>query len=225
MTLDLSLVAAFLQVAMIDLVLASDNAVVIGLAVAGLPAAQRARAILVGIIAATALRIFFALITVQLLRLDGLMLAGGFLLLWVCWNMWRELRRRAEPDREAAGNDGSGAAGDGAAAGTVGAAPPAKSLRRAVTQIVIADVSMSLDNVLAVAGAARDHLAALVLGLVLSVALMGLASAFIARLLTRYRWIAYLGLAVILLVALRMIHEGAGQVLDGGLPIPFPERS
>ncbi len=200
---------AFFQVLFIDLVLAGDNAVVIGLAAAGLPKDQRGKAILIGIIAATVLRIGFALVAAQLLAIIGLLLAGGILLLWVAWKMWRELRSEAghaDPD-----------AIDGTAA-------PRKSLRQAVTQIVLADVSMSLDNVLGVAGAAREHPTILVFGLGLSVLLMGVASTFIARLLTKHRWIAYIGLLIILWVALRMIWEGGFEVAEatgwGHLPEP-----
>jgi YjbE family integral membrane protein len=196
--------AALLQVIMIDLVLAGDNAVVIGLAAAGLPKAQRNRAILVGIIAATLLRIGFAAITTQLLNILGLLLVGGLLLLWVCWKMWRELR---DGHREPAP-----AAAAAAAAPGPGPAAPRKTFAQAAWQIVIADVSMSLDNVLAVAGAAREHPTVLVIGLALSVALMGLAASFIARLLSRHRWIAYVGLAIILYVALDMIWRGAREV-------------
>jgi YjbE family integral membrane protein len=189
-------IAALFQVIMIDLVLAGDNAVVIGLAAAGLPKEQRARAILVGIIAATVLRILFAGIAVELLAIVGLLFAGGILLLWVCWKMWRELRVTPHGESEAAG----------------AAAPPRKSFAQAAWQIVVADVSMSLDNVLAVAGAAREHPAALVFGLGLSIVLMGVAASFIARLLGRHRWIAYLGLAIILYVALDMIWRGALEI-------------
>jgi YjbE family integral membrane protein len=196
---------ALLQVIAIDLVLAGDNAIVIGLAAAGLPAEQRKKAILIGVIAATVLRICFAVVTVQLLQILGLLLVGGLLLLWVCWKMWRELRGGASHDDEA---DEASAAGDAAAVGT----RPRKTLAQAALQIVIADVSMSLDNVLAVAGAARDHLTVLVIGLILSIAMMGLAASFIARLLSRFRWIAYVGLAIILYVALDMIHRGILEV-------------
>jgi YjbE family integral membrane protein len=193
------------QVIVIDLVLAGDNAVVIGLAAAGLPRDQRNKAILVGILAATVLRIAFATIATQLLQLLGLILIGGVLLLWVCWKMWRELR---ESDTTA--EDGiDGTIGEGLDAGSpLGTAPPRKTFLQAAGQIIVADVSMSLDNVLAVAGAAHDHPGVLVIGLVLSVALMGLAASFIARLLNRYRWIAYVGLAIILYVALHMIWRG-----------------
>ena len=192
-------IAAFFQVIMIDLVLAGDNAVVIGLAAAGLPPERRGRAILVGIVAATVLRILFAVFAVQLLDIVGLLLAGGILLLWVAWKMWRELRGQAHQDPDAA-------------VAAAGHQAPRKTFAQAAWQIVMADVSMSLDNVLAVAGAARDHLAALVFGLALSIVLMGVAANFIARLLNRQRWIAYVGLAIILYVALDMIWRGALQV-------------
>jgi YjbE family integral membrane protein len=201
---------ALLQVIGIDLVLAGDNAIVIGLAAAGLPKDQRGKAILIGIAVATVMRIGFALITTQLLAIVGLLLAGGILLLWVCWKMWQELREGAHAhDIEAvealADRDIDG---DGAVAGDA----PRKTLAQATWQIVIADVSMSLDNVLAVAGAAREHPTVLVIGLALSIALMGLAASFIARLLNRYRWIAYLGLAIIVYVALKMMWEGWHEV-------------
>jgi YjbE family integral membrane protein len=196
---------ALAQVIMIDLVLAGDNAIVIGLAAAGLPKAQRTRAILVGIIAATVLRIGFAAVTTQLLEIVGLLLAGGILLLWVCWKMWRELR--AGHDQEALD------ALDALAEGETLDGKPRKTFAQAAWQIVIADVSMSLDNVLAVAGAAREHPSVLVIGLVLSVALMGIAASFIARLLHNHRWIAYVGFAVILYVACEMIYRGVVEVL------------
>jgi YjbE family integral membrane protein len=198
---------AFLQVVMIDLVLAGDNAIVIGLAAAGLPKDQRNRAILIGIVAATVLRIGFAAVTTQLLQIVGLLLAGGILLLWVCWKMWRELRT-SHSEEEAAEEALEGIDGDASA--RTGA--PRKTFAQAAWQIVIADVSMSLDNVLAVAGAARDHPTVLIFGLVLSIALMGVAASFIARLLQRHRWIAYVGLAVILYVALEMVYRGAMEV-------------
>lgn len=203
---------AFFQVIMIDLVLAGDNAIVIGLAAAGLPAEQRARAILVGIAAATVMRIGFAAATTQLLQIVGLLLAGGILLLWVCWKMWRELRTSAHEEhaaQEALANSDLDASGD------VAEGAPRKTLRQAAIQIIIADVSMSLDNVLAVAGAAREHLTVLVIGLVLSVALMGVAATFVARLLHRHRWIAYVGLLIILYVAGKMVYDGATQVWPG----------
>lgn len=198
---------------MIDLVLAGDNAVVIGLAAAGLAAHMRRKAIIIGIGAATLLRIAFALVAVQILAITGLLLAGGILLLWVCWKMWQETRAH-----EAARAYHLYAGAGGVSAGVGGKPPPrSKTLRQAVTQIIIADVSMSLDNVLAVAGAAQKHLPALVFGLALSVALMGCASAFIASLLDRHRWIAYLGLAIIFVVALRMVYSGLDDVTGGGV--------
>ncbi|KRR05002.1 TerC family protein [Bradyrhizobium valentinum] len=197
---------ALFQVIMIDLVLAGDNAIVIGLAAAGLPEGQRRKAIVIGILAATALRIGFASVTVQLLQIIGLLLAGGILLLWVCWKMWRELRtsHHHEPKVQSL-----------SAASTIEGSAPAghkKTLGQAVWQITLADVSMSLDNVLAVAGAAREHPMILVFGLALSIALMGLAANFIARLLEKHRWIAYVGLAIILYVALDMCYRGALEV-------------
>ncbi|WP_274629037.1 TerC family protein [Arvimicrobium flavum] len=201
--------SALLQVIAIDLVLAGDNAIVIGLAAAGLPLEQRKKAILIGVVAATVLRIFFAAITVQLLAILGLLLVGGILLLWVCWKMWRELRTSYEDEHEATeALSDTDHNGDGAIAGNA----PRKTLGQATLQIVIADVSMSLDNVLAVAGAARDHFTVLIIGLILSIALMGLAATFIARLLHKYRWIAYIGLLIILYVSLDMIYRGGLEV-------------
>jgi YjbE family integral membrane protein len=200
---------ALLQVIAIDLVLAGDNAVVIGLAAAGLPKEQRGKAILIGIVAATVLRIGFASITVQLLEIIGLLLVGGLLLLWVCWKMWRELRTthaEAHAAQEALAN------ADLDASGTIAEGAPRKTMRQAATQIIVADVSMSLDNVLAVAGAAREHPTVLIIGLALSIALMGFAASFIARLLERYRWIAYVGLVIILYVALDMIFRGSQEI-------------
>jgi YjbE family integral membrane protein len=197
------------QVIMIDIVLAGDNAIVIGLAAAGLPKDQRAKAILIGIIAATVLRIFFAAITAQLLAIIGLLLAGGILLLWVCWKMWRELRLSA---REAAEGQEALTEEDLTGDQQIAAGAPRKTFAQAAWQIVVADVSMSLDNVLAVAGAAREHPWVLVTGLAVSIALMGLAASFIARLLHRYRWIAYVGLLIILYVALDMIYRGGLEV-------------
>jgi YjbE family integral membrane protein len=200
-----SFLTPLLQVIMIDLVLAGDNAIVIGLAAAGLPQQQRAKAILVGIVAATVLRIGFAGLTTQLLKLIGLLLAGGLLLLWVCWKMWRELRAPADELSGAEAVSGYDINADG----TIAASAPRKTFVQAAWQIIVADVSMSLDNVLAVAGAAREHPAVLVFGLGLSIALMGLAANYIARLLQNHRWIAYAGLAIILYVALEMIFRGA----------------
>jgi YjbE family integral membrane protein len=200
---------ALMQVIGIDLVLAGDNAIVIGLAAAGLPKELRAKAILVGIIAATVMRIGFALATTQLLEITGLLLAGGILLLWVCWKMWRELSTPHEVEEAAAE---ALANTDLNADGTIAGGAPKKTFAQAATQIVIADVSMSLDNVLAVAGAAHGHPTVLIIGLVLSIALMGLAASFIANLLNKYRWIAYIGLLIILYVALKMMWEGWHEV-------------
>jgi YjbE family integral membrane protein len=202
--------AALAQVIGIDLVLAGDNAIVIGLAAAGLPKEQRNKAIMLGIIAATVMRICFALITTQLLAIVGLLLAGGILLLWVCWKMWRELRD-GHSDEERAEEALTGQ--DINLDGTVAGGAPTKTFAQAAMQIVIADVTMSLDNVLAVAGAGHDqHVSVIIIGLGLSIALMGLAATFIARLLNKYRWIAYVGLAIILYVALSMIWEGWHEV-------------
>jgi YjbE family integral membrane protein len=174
---------------MIDIALAGDNAVVVGMAVAGLPPNQKRPAILAGIAAATLMRVALGAVALQLLAIIGLLLAGGVLLLWVCWRMYRELRHPHQ------------------AHGT-----KAKTLRAAVIQILLADVSMSLDNVLAVAGAARDNFWVLATGLVLSVALMGLAADMVARLLERYRWIAWVGLVIVLYVALSMVWHGGHEV-------------
>ena len=196
---------ALFQVIMIDLVLAGDNAIVIGLAAAGLPEGQRKKAILIGIVAATVLRIGFASVTVQLLQIIGLLLAGGVLLLWVCWKMWRELQTsHHQPKLQSLS-----AASTADAPAAVG---HQKTLGQAVWQITIADVSMSLDNVLAVAGAAREHPMILIFGLALSIALMGFAANFIARLLEKHRWIAYVGLAIILYVAFDMCYRGVLEV-------------
>ena len=190
--------AALLQVLFIDIVLAGDNAVVVGLAAAGVDPAIRRKVIFLGIAGAVVLRILFALVAVQLLAIIGLTLAGGILLLWVCWKMFREIRE-------------SGSAEDEANA-IAQAGKTQKTFGQALFQIIIADVSMSLDNVLAVAGAAREHLTVLVIGLLISVVLMGAAATLIANLLHKYRFIAWIGLAVILFVALRMIYHGWDDV-------------
>ena len=205
--------ATLAQVVMIDLVLAGDNAVVIALAAAGLPDTQRRRAILIGIIIATILRIVGATIATQLLQVLGLLLAGGVLLLWVCWKMWRELHTTP---REPPGNDAllkESAVGRGE---TAPAGVSRKTFGQATLRIVVADISMSLDNVLAIAGAAREHPFVLAFGLLLSIALMGLAANLIARLLQKYRWIAYVGLVIILYVACEMIYRGALELIDAG---------
>lgn len=188
--------SSLLQVIAIDVALAGDNAIVVGMAAAALPLSQRRRAIVIGIAAAALLRIAFAIFTLQLLQVVGLLLAGGLLLLWVSWKLWREIKCHEDAD-----------GGDQSAEG------PPKSFPAAVLQIVIADVSMSLDNVLAVAGAAREHEAVLIIGLALSVALMGMAANAVAALLKRYHWVAYVGLLIILYVAVTMIWDGSHQVI------------
>ena len=203
---DPAALAAFGSVLMIDLVLAGDNAIVVGALAAGLPADQRRKVILIGIGAALVLRILFALIVTWLMSIVGLIFAGGLLLLWVSWKFWREIRS-GHPGGDAEATHGLSSA---------------KSFAGAAWAVAIADVSMSLDNVLAVAGAAREHPGILVVGLLLSVALMGLAANFIARIIDRYRWIAYVGLAVILFVAVRMIYEGwIGSETTPGLATLF----
>ena len=200
---------ALFSVIGIDLVLAGDNAIVIGMAAAGLPKDQRKKAILIGVLAATVLRIVFALATTRLMAITGLTLAGGVLLLWVCWKMWRELRAGHAADAGAEVITGTDLNHDGG----IAKGAPRKSFAQAAWQIVVADVSMSLDNVLAVAGAAKEHPGVLVFGLALSIALMGFAASFIAGLLQKHRWIAFVGFAIILYVALRMMYEGAFQVM------------
>ena len=189
--------SALLQVLIIDITLAGDNAVVIGLAVNGLPAHQRRPAIVWGIAGATVLRIAFGAVTLQLLAIVGLLLAGGVLLIWVCWKMYRDLMSSS---------------GHGGAAAAVPSQP--KTLRQAMVQIIVADVSMSLDNVLAVAGAAEGHPWILVIGIAISVVLMGAAASWIATLLEKHRWIAWVGLVIVLYVALRMVWDGGWDVAD-----------
>ncbi len=183
--------AALAQVVLIDITLAGDNAIIVGMAVAGLAARQRRRAIILGIGGATAIRIALGAIALQLLAIIGLLLAGGLLLLWVCWKMYRELRHPHATDRHEGRR---------------------KTLRQAMTQIILADLSMSLDNVLAVAGAAQGSMWVLAIGLLLSVVLMGVAANLLARMLEKQRWIAWAGLAMVLFVALRMIWDGSAEV-------------
>ena len=189
--------SAFIQVLMIDLVLAGDNAIVVGALAAGLPAEQRRKVILIGVLAALVLRVVFALLVTQLLQIVGLILAGGLLLLWVAWKMYRELHHAGQSggSPEVVGDETSGLR-------------PAKSFAAAAWAVAVADVSMSLDNVLAVAGAAREHPGIMIVGLIFAVALMGLAANVIAKYIERYRWIAYVGLLVILYVAGKMMWEG-----------------
>jgi YjbE family integral membrane protein len=189
--------AAFMQVLMIDLVLAGDNAIVVGALAAGLPAEQRKKVILIGVMAALVLRILFALVVTQLLQIIGLILIGGLLLLWVAWRMWRDLHHQGESwgSEEIVGDEHAGL-------------KPAKSFAGAAWGVAIADVSMSLDNVLAVAGAARDHPGILIVGLIFAVAMMGIAANVIARYIERYKWIGWVGLLVIVYVAFKMIYDG-----------------
>lgn len=202
MLIEVNQLGALLSVVIIDVVLAGDNAVVVGMAASGLPVEQRRRVIMFGIAIATALRILFAYFAAQLLVIIGLTLAGGILLLWVSWKMYREIRATPTNDQLL----------------TVRKEyqPPVRKKRaaQALGRIVLADVSMSLDNVLAVAGTARDHFWVLAFGLALSVALMGIASNYIARLLERHFWISWVGLAIITFVALRMIWDGSTEVIQ-----------
>ncbi len=217
--------SALISVVIIDIVLAGDNAIVVGMAAAGLPARQRHRVILAGIAAATVLRILFAGLTMHLLEIIGLTLAGGILLLWVSWKMYREIRGGNAAATEAPALAAAPCSGLKPAPSTPDApaapdevdppAPRRKTTGQAMLQVVIADVSMSLDNVLAVAGVAHQSAAwILVVGLVLSVALMGIASNFVARLLNRYPWISWVGLGIITFVALRMIWDGSEQIIE-----------
>ena len=201
-------IGAFFEILMIDIVLAGDNAIVVGALAAGLPVEQRRKVIMIGVLAALMLRIAFALVVTQRLQIVGLVLAGGILLLWVAWKMFRELHHGGESpgSEEVVGDEHSGTRA-------------AKSFASAAWGVALADVSMSLDNVLAVAGAARDHPWVLVFGLVLSVILMGIAANVIARYIERFRWIAWAGLLVIVWVALKMIWEGAHHVAPVIRPI------
>jgi YjbE family integral membrane protein len=207
---------AFFQVVFIDLVLAGDNAIVVAMAAAGVDPEHRRKVIIGGIGAAVVLRIIFATVTMQLLDIIGLLFAGGILLLWVCWKLWRELREQGAEDTAADMLDDMQAdAGDEPAGGCAGPKPStgrSKTIRQAIWQVVVADVSMSLDNVLAVAGAAKEHMSALIFGLALSVVLMGAGAALIARVLQRYHWVGYLGLALIGYVAASMIWRGAYEI-------------
>ena len=194
--------AAFLKIIAIDLVMSGDNAIIIGMAAAGLPPDLRKKAIFWGIVGATVLRVFFAIITMQLLSITGIKVVGGVLLLWVCWRMWQEIRAGStleDLEREAEENAKKG---------------PPKTFRTAMINIIVADATMSLDNVLAVAGAAGDFLEMLIFGLVLSIALMALAANYIAKMLEKHTWLGYLGLAIIAYVAIQMIWQGSGEVMD-----------
>lgn len=195
-------ISALLQVIVVDLVLAGDNAIVVGMVVAGLPKHQRPKAMLIGIAAAALMRIGLAVFTLRLLEIIGLMLAGGLLLLWVCWKLWREIQEQ----RRLRKNQGTDRSDTESA--------PSKSMGQAIFQIVLADISMSLDNVLAVAGVARHHTWVLIVGLTLSVAFMAFAATVISKLLQRHHWIAYIGLALIFYVSCAMIWDGAHDVIE-----------
>lgn len=203
--------AIFLQIVLIDVALAGDNAMAIGMAAAGLPTGQRHRAIIQGVIVAALLRILFAVCAVQMLHIAGLLAIGGLLLLWISWKMYEEIRRGQRIHRQKSAPATDNDAGDILSQEYAGLAPH-KRLSAAILQIAVADISMSLDNVLAVAGIARDHLISLIFGLALSVLLMGVAASFIARIINRRRWVAWLGLAIVFYTALRMIWEGGQDV-------------
>lgn len=192
----ISQLTALISVVLIDIVLAGDNAVVVGTAAAGLPRKQQQQVIFIGAGLALVARILFALVAVQLLAIIGLLLAGGLLLLWVAWKIWRELQHGHQGEAEV---------------GLAATAP--KTMRSAILQVAVADISMSLDNVLAVAGAARDHPYIMIFGLLLAIALMAVAAQYIARLIDRHRWVAYVGLVIVLVVAFKMIYEGGIEVL------------
>jgi YjbE family integral membrane protein len=195
--------AAFLQVLMIDIVLAGDNAIVVGALAAGLPPDQRKKVIFIGVMAALVLRVVFALTVTWLLGIVGLVLAGGLLLLWVAWRMYRDL----------VGHDSLESPGSPEVEGDQRSGLPAgKSFAAAAWAVAVADVSMSLDNVLAVAGAAREHPGIMIIGLIFAVALMGIAANIIAKYIERYRWIGWIGLCVIVYVAFKMIWDGSHQV-------------
>jgi YjbE family integral membrane protein len=200
---------ALLQVVLIDIVLAGDNALVIGMAAARVPQVVRRKVIFWGLVAAVVARVVLAAVTVELLEVIGLMFAGGVLLLWVCWKLWRDIRDAAEAKKAAA------EAGDAPAdkmGGPYSHEASRQMVRRAIVQIAAADLSMSLDNVLAVAGAARNHLVVLAIGLCLSIGLMGVAASVIARLLNKHAWISYAGLFIVLYVAISMMWRGAWAI-------------
>jgi YjbE family integral membrane protein len=193
---DPAALSAYFEVVMINLILSGDNVIVIGMAAAGLVSELRGKAIAVGIAAAAIIRIVFAIVAAKLLIITGIALAGGLLLLWICWTMLKELMAAEEDEAGVGGGDGT-------------AHLKPKLFRQAIGQIIFADLSMSLDNVLAVAGAAKDNMNALVFGLVLSVVLMGIASSLVAKLLNRFKWIGWIGVAIIVYVAIDMIWNGS----------------
>ncbi len=192
----MSELSVFLQVVLVDILFAGDNAIAVGLVAAGLPKEQRTRVIAVGVGLAVVLRVFFATITVQLLKIPGLLVIGGLLLLWVSWRLYVDMNRHNETDSST----------------NSGEQVQSLSFKQALFQILAADVSMSLDNVLAVAGIARDHLTILIFGLVLSVVLMLVAATYIANLLQKHRWLAYVGIIIIFIVAITMLWEGSHDI-------------
>lgn len=204
-------IAALFQVILIDIVLAGDNAVVIGMAAARVPKAKRAKVVFWGLAAAVILRVALATVTASILEVIGLMFAGGILLLWVAWRLWRDL---TEYNRETEGAEALDAAEEENGGGRFSLFDDGASTRRAIIQIIIADLSMSLDNVLAVAGAAMDHVWVLAIGLMLSIALMGIAASLIAKILQRHPWVSYAGLIIVLYVALRMIWFGGWEIMQ-----------
>jgi YjbE family integral membrane protein len=207
--LDYSALAPLLQVLLIDIVLAGDNAIVIGMAAARMPPHARRRVIFWGLVFAVIIRVILATITVELLEIVGLMFAGGILLLWVAWRLWRDLKEQEDEKKAEL------AKGMGPQPGFEPKLPVSRgAMRRAIARVAIADLSMSLDNVLAVAGAAMNHWWVLTIGLALSIALMGLAANFVAKLLQKYPWISYAGLLIVVYVACRMVWHGAVMILQ-----------
>lgn len=200
---------ALLQVMLIDIVLAGDNAVVIGMAAARVPLIIRRKVIFWGLVAAVVLRVILATLTVHLLHIPGLTFSGGLLLLWVCWKLYSDIKEASD---EKKAQDAAGDAPSEKLGGPYNQKASATMVRRAVMQIAAADLSMSLDNVLAVAGAAQKHTIVLAIGLTCSIALMGIAAAAIARLLNRYPWISYAGLFIVLYVAVTMIWQGGWEI-------------
>ena len=188
--------SALIQVILVDLVLAGDNVIVIGLVASAFPREIRRRIIIFGLLFAAVARICFTVIAAELLQFSGIMLVGGLLLLWVCWSLWRDVWRTKQSQNSS---------------NYVAKVAPS-SIKRAALQIVLADLSMSLDNILAVAAIARDHLVVLAIGLVLSIAFMAISADFVSRILGRYRWVAFLGVAVIFYVALSMIWIGMADL-------------
>jgi YjbE family integral membrane protein len=205
-------IAALLQVVLIDLALAGDNAVAVGLAAAALPAGQQRRAIFWGILMALVLRLVFAGITIQLLAIQGLLLVGGLLLYWVAWRMWEDLKQH-QPVMV-----GDPVAGEHAAEAIASGGKAPKTFRSALFTIILADVSMSLDNVLAVAAVSKHNVYIMAFGLILSVVLMGVAATFIARIINKYRWIAVLGIVIIIFAGTRMVWEDAHNFFPAYVP-------